>query len=61
MAIAEVAAKKYALELVKTGLQGGSIKLLGPQSQSEAELCGTADAAYLTELLEALTDSLQKL
>lgn len=52
---------RLALDLVRIGLQSGSIKLYGTGSNSAmATQNGTADAAYLIALLDGLSTALPR-
>lgn len=47
-----------AFELVKAGLESGSIKLHGPTTVNQSSMHGSADAKYLRALLEELAAAL---
>lgn len=57
MAMTKNEALHEATKLVATGLQSGSIKLLGTTNMLHAVSAATADAAYLVKLLTELTAS----
>ena len=62
MGYSKSAAAKYAIDLVSTALQSGSIKLSGSSSaQEKAKEHATSDAAYLAKLLSDLSASVEKL
>jgi hypothetical protein len=50
---------RYAIGLVSAGLESGSIKLRGPDTDSP-ETAGQIDGRYLSELIKTLAVNLQK-
>jgi hypothetical protein len=51
---------RMALDLIKIGLQSGTIKLNGVGRSDSAVANGTADAAYLIALLQGLSQALPR-
>ena len=58
MALKESYQYRVALDIVKTGIKEGAIKLIGPVNGVLALENANADAAYITALLESLSQKL---
>lgn len=61
MALGAQDSYKFACELVKGGLEGGTIKLSGPSANTSvdtAKSTGERDAAYLDTLIKSLIKTL---
>jgi len=52
-------ATKAAVEVVKSALESGSVKLLGPNHQDDVETFAKADATYLSSLLNQIVTQLK--
>lgn len=62
MAYAKSSADKFAIDIIKTALQSGSIKLVGSTAtMKSATDHAISDAAYLSKLLQDLSASLEKM
>lgn len=51
-------AMRMAAEIVKAGLEGGTIQLNGPTRKEHAEAAATADGDYLKRLLDSIKETL---
>lgn len=62
MAYSKEAAAAHAIQLVHVALQSGAIKLTGPATdKTGSSNRATYDAAYLTTLLQKLSEEIEKL